>query len=367
MSKCTVELRLEREDRVFSPGDPVRGTVQVTCGERCDIRKMVLKREWRTHGRGTTERGGPEDMVLASQLSLPSGGTRSFSFEFEAPGSPNTYRGRVINIDWYVRAEADMAWARDPTDEQEIIIQTAPDRDGADEPVDAPLRPVRLADLPAGALDRLQAVQPPKRFLLPRRAKEVKLSSPAGCALVGCLLVVFVLPILLFLGIFASAFVDVAPGWVAGLVFLAIAALIGYFVFGNRLAAQRLGDTQLKLASQTVRRGSTLVWFLECQPARPVTLRTIVATLICKEVATSGSGTTRKTHEEVLEQREMRLENVDLGGGEAVVFPGRFAIAGDAGCSFKGDTNEVRWDLKVSVDLPGWPDWSRTVPVEVVP
>jgi hypothetical protein len=367
MSKCTVKLQLEREDRVFRPGDPVRGTVQVTCNERCDLRSVVLKREWRTHGRGTADRDGPEDTVLATDLSLSGGATRSFSFEFEAPSSPLTYRGRVVNIDWYVRAEADMARAKDPRDEQEIIIQTARDRSGAATPVDAPFRPIRLADLPAGAIDRLQAVEPPKRFLLAHGTKNIKLSSPAGCAILGCLLVFVVLPALFFVGIFLTAFVEAVPGWLAGVVLLAIAAAIGYFVFRNRLAAQRLGQTQLKLASQTVRRGNTVDWFLACKPPRHVTIRTIVATLIRKEVASSGSGTNRRTHEEVVEQREMRLENVDLRAGEAVVFPGRFGIGADTACSFKGHSNEVRWDLKVRVDLPGWPDWSRTVPVEVVP
>lgn len=364
MSKCTVELHLEREDPIFSPGDPVRGTVQVTADEVCDIRRLVLRLEWRTHGRGNTDRGDPEDVVLASDLNLIPGAPQTFSFEFEAPEEPFTYRGRIINVDWYVRARADLAWARDPGAETEIIIRPAP-TDGAAEPVDTPLRPVRIADLPTGVIDSLQAVEAPQRWRIPKGAKTVKLSTPVGCALFGCVLVFF-LPFLIFGGIFLMAFVDGAPGWVVGPVLLAVATLIGYFVFRNRLAAGRLGDTQLKLGSQTVRRGATLDWFLECEPPKPVTLRSVIATLTRSEVATSGSGTSRTTHREVLEEREMRLDDVALRAGEAVVFPGRFAVGHDAPFSFKSHDNEVLWELKVNVDLPNWPDWTRKVPVDVV-
>jgi hypothetical protein len=366
MSKCTVELHLEGEDPVFSPGDPVRGTVQVTSGEPCDVRRLVLRREWRTHGKGNTDRGGPEDVTLATDLSLIPGAPQTFSFEFEAPEEPFTYRGGIINVDWYVRAEADLAWARDPGAEAEIILRPEPS-DGSAEPVDTPLRPVRIADLPTGVIDKLKAVEAPRRWQLPKGVETVKLSTPVGCALFGCVVVFLIVPFLMFGGVLLTTLVEATPGWVSGPVLLALAALIGYFVFRNRLAAKRLGDTQLKIGSQAVHRGATLDWFLECEPPSPVTLRSVVATLTRTEVATSGSGTRRTTHRQVLDAREMRVDDVALEGGEAVVFPGRFAIGHDTPFSFKGDSNEVLWELKVNVDLPNWPDWTRKVPVEVVP
>ena len=366
MSKCTVEVHLERDDPAFTPGEPIRGTVQVTAGEPCDVRKLVLGLEWRTHGKGNTDRGRPEEVVLATDLSLIPGAPQTFSFEFEAPEGPFTYRGSIINLDWYVRANADLAWTRDPGAEAEIILRPAPS-DGAAEPVDTPLRPVRIADLPTGVIDKLQAVEAPQRWLIPKGVKTVKLSTPGGCALLGCVLVFLVLPLLMVGGLLLAAFAEVAPKGVVQAVVLVIAGTIGFFVFRNRLAAKRLGDTELKLGSQTVRRGATLDWFLECEPPRPVTLRSVVATFTRTELATSGSGTRRTTHRKVVEEREMRLDDVALQGGEAVVFPGRFAIGHDTPLSFGYNSNQVLWELKVDVDLPNWPDWTRKVPVEVVP
>jgi hypothetical protein len=366
MSKCTVELHLEGEDPAFTPGEPIRGTVQVTAGEPCDVRKLVLGLEWRTHGKGNTDRGRPEEVVLATDLSLIPGAPQTFSFEFEAPEGPFTYRGSIINLDWYVRANADLAWARDPGAETEILLRP-PRSDGPAELADTPLRPVRIADLPAGVIDKLEAVEAPRRWRVPEGVKTVKLSTPVGCALFGCVLIFLIIPFLLFAGMLLTTFVEATPGWVSGPILLAVAALIGYFVFRNRLAAGRLGETQLKIGSQTVRRGATLDWFLECEPPRPVTLRSVVATFTRTELATSGSGTRRTTHRKVVEEREMRVDDVALEGGEAVMFPGRFAIGHDTPLSFGYNSNQVLWELKVNVDLPNWPDWSRKVPVEVVP
>ena len=49
-----------------------------------------------------------------------------FPFEFEAATKPWTYRGHHLNIDHYVEARVDIAWAIDPKFETEFIVLPSP-------------------------------------------------------------------------------------------------------------------------------------------------------------------------------------------------------------------------------------------------
>ena len=112
-----------------APAVVVDGAVQAA--QECTCQAVTLSRQWRTHGRGNRAKGSPRTMTLATKETLPPGIPRRYPFEFKAPGGPATYHGHYLNLDWYVRATAEVqsVWgalfARDPRQEAEILLQPA--------------------------------------------------------------------------------------------------------------------------------------------------------------------------------------------------------------------------------------------------
>ena len=122
MSKCDLELTLDRPDRTYQRGDTVRGTLHVTVNKdvRCD--GLNVKYYWSTHGRGNTDWALMQEITLF-QGDLVAGQRRAFNFELVVPpDAPVTYHGHYLNIDHYMELRVDIPWAFDVKQVEEILV-----------------------------------------------------------------------------------------------------------------------------------------------------------------------------------------------------------------------------------------------------
>ncbi len=126
LQACDVQLSFDQPDAVYTVGDEVTGKVCLTPHRTLDPGGMTLELFWRTHGRGNRTSGETTRHKLAlTERRLEPGRTYSVPFSFTAPAGPLTYRGHLLNVDWYVRAVLDvptMPNFLDPKAETELLL-----------------------------------------------------------------------------------------------------------------------------------------------------------------------------------------------------------------------------------------------------
>ena len=126
MAKCDLKVVVDRPDKKYKFGETVTGVVEVRVNKECRCRKLTLTREWRTHGRGNRVSGDKKDTILYEGTWSP-GEEISYSFEIDLPNGPTTYHGHYLNVDWYIKARADIPWAIDPKAETEVLLDPGED------------------------------------------------------------------------------------------------------------------------------------------------------------------------------------------------------------------------------------------------
>ena len=120
MSKCHIWIEIDDPDRVYHPGDTVGARVHVDVDEDVTCDGLEVTRQWSTHGRGNAEAGDTRFKRLFSG-EWKAGTTHSYRVEFVIPNGPYSYHGHYLNVDWYVRARADIPWAFDPKAEADFF------------------------------------------------------------------------------------------------------------------------------------------------------------------------------------------------------------------------------------------------------
>jgi hypothetical protein len=369
MSKCDLLVQLADDATVVRPGGRVTGHVEVRSDDGCTVRRLVLRSEWRTHGRGTRNTGDVEEQVLAEQLIVRRGDVEQLPFAVDIPETgPLTYHGELVNVDWYIRATADLAWRRDPTAEAEVLVRGGDD-DAATEPAPPTLRATRVAELPAGTLDRLhQLAQPVEEgAFAPARTAGARLAA-GGCALL------FFLPFMVLLISTGISLVRDGGVLAVGGVVLIVLMLAPPLAFASkahelwllRQGQRLLGTPELRVHAPRARRGDVLDWSLCLAPLQPVEIGGVHATLAAEESATHGSGTSRRTYQHTAIEYEALYESPGrLAAGEQLLYAGRFPIPHDAPVVFKASDNSVLWWLQVTLSVRGRPVWRRRVQVVV--
>ncbi|NQZ57037.1 MAG: hypothetical protein HRT88_06150 [Lentisphaeraceae bacterium] len=113
MSKEIV-IKCEKEN--YKPGEKISAQVLWFCSK---IPKHIqLELVWSTCGRGTTDTG-----VVHSQQISCSEAKGAVNVEFNIPlDCPLSYKGRLVSINWSLKARADISWALDPKTSQDIVI-----------------------------------------------------------------------------------------------------------------------------------------------------------------------------------------------------------------------------------------------------
>ena len=326
MSKCQISITFDRNDRIYYGGETVRGTVRLLIDEQTKSNGVKLTHRWKTHGRGNSDSGLPYEIILVEPRILQAGEQLEFPFAITSPSHPVTYRGHLVYIDHYVRVDVDVPWAKNPYAEEEYE-----------------LRPGIRPELFTG-----------------ERHKVLSLTAQTTATNVGPIARTI---LLIVLGLFIVAITMFA------LFLLPIILIVAAFLWVKKQALKsRLGEVEVSVPHVVVAPTEDWTFGIRFTPRKSFVVNSIYAELIAEESATSGSGTNKTTHKhKVLTEKHILREGglLDL---EALVdekititFPATNAY------SFELSDNSLKWTVNFCIDIPGFPDWTHTESLQVVP
>ncbi|MFT5734661.1 MAG: hypothetical protein ACJA2W_003323 [Planctomycetota bacterium] len=323
MAKCTLRIELPGDRDFVQPGEELEAIVHVECDSKIKCNGLTLTRYWKTHGKGNGDDGDKRAVELFR------GEWEAGSYEYPTtirfPSEPTSYHGKAINIDWYLKAEADVPYAFDPSAEEMILL------------VDP-----RLAQ-PYVAPDAW-APQPVKM----------------ECSFGGCMI-----PSIVGLCI---AVVLVATGYVLWAVLLAVLCaglLLGSLRAGSALKA--VGLVALEVHPSSVAPGGSFHVLLEVQPESSLMVEHIDLTVTAQEKATSGSGTNKTTHtESVFELKEALASNLKLDGTRPFEQEVSFELPVTAPATFESSDNEITTTLTLTIQPAGKLALTHTHQLQVI-
>ncbi|MGV2335537.1 MAG UNVERIFIED_CONTAM: hypothetical protein LVR18_15955 [Planctomycetaceae bacterium] len=144
-------------------------------------------------------------------------------------------------------------------------------------------------------------------------------------------------------------------------------AVAAWFVVRHFALKLKLGSVELSIPHQVVASGEPWLVELHFRPPRNCRINSISLTLQADESTVSGSGTDRTNHRNTVFQQIIPLrESEILPAGEVVherllmTFPETTSLSVEAGA------NRLRWSALVRIDIPGFPDWTSTTPLQVL-
>ena len=321
MAKCDLLVELDEPNRVYRSGDKVEGTVKVTVDADVKCSGLVLSTGWKTHGRGNVT-GDKFDEVTVFSGDWVGGTKCEYRFSLTAGDWPQTYHGNFLSIDHYVEAQAKIPWAFDPKTATPFIVQ---------------------------------ATQVPSRYAAEVHVVHEKSRKPK---VIG--------------GVIVSVLVGVqflAMGGIGVVVLLVLAALaFSYWFVRKFLPKHLLGTPHAFVEEDTLPPGSEVVGEFVTTTRKTVSLNAITVVLKGTEVCISGSGSNRRTHKNVIFETTQTLQaNGTLQAGNETRCPFSFRLPKDAAFSISLKENSLIWSVDVEVDIPRWPDWSKNLPICIVP
>ena len=351
MSRCDLQIELDRGEESFRSGDTISGTVRVRAASDVTCSVLTLTMQWRTHGYGNRARGGKQVERLFSG-EWEAGQSSAFPFSLTLPDEPPSLSGKLINVGWYLEARADVPWAIDPKTEIEVVVT-----------------PGDLPPMPETTGPRQSSGSGGAQVFATLIGAFFMCSSLMFCVFGGGFGLIGLLPMLSGnVGVEGLLFALMPMMFIClPIPFIAIGGWLVYRGVRNRLAQQRLGTVTLSVEEATLRTGDTVSFALTFAPRAEVLFHHITATLIGQEVATSGHGTNRTTRRHAFcTEKQALWENRRVMKGESISLDGTLTIPADAPSSFKANDNMVGWALKMELDVEGWPDWKDEVALVVL-
>lgn len=380
MARCDLNVVLDDPGGELRPGETVAGRLEVTTDGDVTMDALTVELSWETHGKGNRVRGVAETVELYSGP-VQGGMLRYFQFELTCPPGPFTYHGQVLNVDWAVRARADIPWKIDPKAEEKVVL-LPPEREQGETAAEATHAPEVVAGL--GDVEAILEATGTGELDAEQRqtiARVQKMAGLGGKIFLGCFLAPFLLIGLgmLIYGILAVVgHLQDGGAWRGlgedelvplgiGAMFFFVPGTILFFVVSSWIASRRLGSVTFEIASPVLRRGQTVEWRLALQPPRAVEIGGVTAQVVGRERVVRGSGTNRTTHTHVVVEEELVLSPAwSLPRGLPFERRGSFVVPEDAPLSFKATDNALEWQVTCTVDLPRWPDWTESRPFVVV-
>ncbi len=353
MDACELKIVFDRPDRTYAGGEQVTGTVEVHADAEVTCEALRLTWGWRTHGRGNEDRGRRSTVRLPGGTSRP-GSPILHPFVVDVPNGPFTYHGHHFNVDWYLKAVADLeAW--DTTAEEEFV--------GA---WDTTAEEELVLDPGNGQPDLGPRYKPPTSDSLishpVRETLSLLLGGLAALVLTG-----------------AVAFSGATASWGSNppTVLLAVAFAIGgtvvggslmYWGIGSLLLWRTLGAVEVQFDSRTGRRGDALRLVVRFVPRRAVLLTRATARLVGRERVIKGSGDQSESFTHVLHEETVPLDpGRALPPGVPVEMTGVLRIPPSAPYSFEARDNWIEWSVEIRLAVWGRPDWVGQYPIAVVP
>lgn len=326
MSKCQISITFDRSDRIYYGGETVRGTARLLVDQQTKSNGVKLTYRWKTHGRGNSDSGLPEEIVLVEPRTLQAGEQLEFPFAVTSPSHPITYRGHLVYIDHYIRVDVDVPWAKNPFAEEEYE-----------------LRPGIRPELFTG-----------------ERSKVVSLTAQTAATNVGPIgkaILWIVLGILL-----------VVVGMTAVFLLPIILIVVAFIWIKKKALQSRLGEVEVSVPHVVVAPTEEWTFGLRFTPRKSFVINGIYAELVAEESATSGSGTNKTTHKhKVLTEKHMFREGGPLQSEQLVDEKITITFPDTQAYSFELSDNSLKWTVNFCIDIPGFPDWTHTEALQVVP
>lgn len=322
MAKCNLRVELTDPDRVYQPGDKVTGVIRVDVDADVNCKGLEIQSGWKTNGKGNVS-SGKADSITPFTGMWKTGDQEAYPFELPVADWPPTYHGTYLNIEHAIDARAKIAWAFDPKASTTYEMR------------------------PVAAPDSLDVSAKPK-----------KVGGVLGCFLAGIFGTMITVPLILVL---------VNP--IIAMVVALVASVVGLFYFVKKVMPRLvLGDVEFKLDSTRVSPGDTTRGTLRMMPRRAVEITSITVELRGREVCVSGSGSNRTTHTHELMKHTLTIvDSMRIEPGQKTELPIEMPIPDTDAFSCDLGDNKIVWSASFRVDIPRWPDYYETIPVEVVP
>jgi len=337
MSKCDLQILLDRPDRVYKFGEPIAGVAKIAAHDDFFCRKLTLIREWKTEGRGNRAGGGEEGMIFADDVEFHSGETREFPFRFIGLAGPASYDGHYLKVVWHLRAQVDISLAVDVKHEEKFVLMAGETSEEILLGIETP-----AVKTPATAGELAERMTMAKMLALP-------------CLVIGLAMMYLSswYPVALALGLMVAGF----GVWQI------------FFMFRNKLAQRKVGAVEVEISRETLRPGEAV----ECKVFLPAgeasRLQKITATLKGEERVVSGFGNHKTTHAQTIQNLvvESGNQNGVSTANNKMQFTLPVQIPVTAPSTFHAPDNALHWAILVRVDIPDWPDWVCEFPVTVMP
>lgn len=330
MSKCSLRIEMDKEQ--YRGGQTISGKVFVTVNRdvRCD--QLLLTLGWRVHGRGNRFNEIDQEATLFKGQ-WHGGQSVVYPFEMTLPNEPATWHGNILNVDWYIRARADIPWAIDPKAEVDFIVERG------DEPQRQPQAHQSQANRPQ--IDpRLQSVATVFPIIIALVGPAMGMLFICG----GLVATVIGMPQFSLCSLFGLVFV-VFGGWSARK------------HIGNLLSRRRVGDVTLSVTPAVAVLGEPIQVTLSMTARKDITIQEAKIALILRESATSGSGTNQRTHtHNHLMEEEVILLGHNLRKDQPFSTEITLTIPADATASLSVIDNRLIWIVRADIDMPGWAD-----------
>lgn len=344
------DLELELDDRQYQAGDEVTGRVHVSVDKDCECDELTVTAQWYTHGRGTPTSGSEHTTLVVANEDWKPGESHTYPFSILLPNGPCTYRGHYLNVDWSVEADIEISWSFDPEVDKDIVVEPA------DEPVGEPYR----------------TGDPHSASHQDASTRTGGAGGGAGCVVL--LLVPFLLAGIGTTGAGVAMMGDEEGAWMMvafGLVFTGFPLWIIWKKFlRNKVAEMQLGDVEAGIEDSTVSPGDEVGLEVYIPPESDTELNMVNVGLRGWEKVKYQQGTNTRT-------RTHEFYNVDdvvdgtiarrLADGESARLETVVEVPETAPYTFHAYRNDIYWAATVHVDIDGWPDWKKEIPVDVVP
>ncbi len=340
MSRCRLQIELDRPGAVYAARETLTGHVAVQVRQRCECRALTLDCAWDLPGTDSSAAHTASSSSLFEGVWEP--GQYRYPFEFIVPNGPFTYAGKLFKIRWLLKARADLPLAVDPKAKTWFTLVPGP----TDEPVNH-----------GPAHDRQAAPDDHEQ----NKKKLVLWAIAAMFFGLACVYMVIVhSPAALWQTLVGIGFAG--AGGLGGLGLL-------YLAFRNTLAQRVLGPVEVQITPDGCAPGSTLACTLRFCPPTDVPINAIELSLVGQELAFREDGEGDGSYvDHLIHQDEQRFyEGHPVRAGQEVSLTTQFTLPAEAPYTFATRNAEVAWKLTAHIDLPRYPDWFFYHPITVTP
>jgi hypothetical protein len=333
MASCTLSILLDTP--TVRPGGRLCGTVVARVSKACRVRRVTLVLRWSTRGEGDYAEGTAGPALVVAEATTWAPGRHRISFSVPAPEGPSSHSGRVVSVEWVLIARADIAWRLDPE-----------------------------AQVPFTLVDGM-AHEPGQESPSPGEVW-FRRGIISGDTLLGMFFFLLLFPI-------GSAMLLSSAGrlgtssFLMGLLWCGLSLVALARGLRPSLLRWFLGTPRIGVEPSPARPGERVTVRVSLCPRMQMTLEASNILLTCEEVARRGTGKSGTRSRAVLFEHHVPLApaGLRLEAKQARVLEEQVLVPPWAPSSLHVASNELRWRVKVDVELPFGTRWREQLILRV--